>query len=165
MAVIYKPIQAILANKEGKKLYHPRVVYVANVGTNQLAKEVAEYSSLSTGDVKNTLDNLAVVMTKHMQASETVTLDGLGTFSLAFRSTGNGMLTAEEVDASKAYLHVRFKPCLTRNADRTVATRSLITGTKCVLYGSLVQPGEVTGGGSGGGNTGGDGGDSENPMG
>ena len=61
MPVLYKPFQSILEDKNKKKLFHPRVIYTANVSTTQLAKEIAAYSSLSTGDVKNTLDNLVTV--------------------------------------------------------------------------------------------------------
>ena len=56
MPVLYKPFQSVLEDKNKKKLFHPRVIYTANVTTTQLAKEIAAYSSLSTGDVKNTLD-------------------------------------------------------------------------------------------------------------
>ena len=61
MPVLYKPFQSILEDKNKKELFHPRVIYTANVSTTQLAKEIAAYSSLSTGDVKNTLDNLVTV--------------------------------------------------------------------------------------------------------
>ena len=80
MPVIYKSFQSVLANKEGKKLFYPRVVLTGNVDTEQVAKEIAELSSLSTGDSKNVIDNLVTVMTRHLQSSESVTLDGLGTF-------------------------------------------------------------------------------------
>ena len=53
MPVLYKPFQSVLEDKNKKKLFHPRVIYTANVSTTQLAKEIAAYSSLSTGDVKN----------------------------------------------------------------------------------------------------------------
>ena len=79
MPVIYKSFQSVLANKEGKKLFYPRVVLTGNVDTEQVAKEIAELSSLSTGDSKNVIDNLVTVMTRHLQSSESVTLDGLGT--------------------------------------------------------------------------------------
>ena len=49
MPVIYKSFQSVLANKEGKKLFYPRVVLTGNVDTEQVAKEIAELSSLSTG--------------------------------------------------------------------------------------------------------------------
>ena len=168
MAVLYKSIQSTMPNKAGEKLFHARVVYVSNVGLTKLADEVAELSSLSPGDVKNTITNLVTVMTRHMQSSESVTLEGLGTFSLAMRSRGQGAATAEEVDASKSYLHVRFRPASTRNSDKTVATRSLVTGVKCVPYSSLVSGTDTTSGGTeSGGTEGGDteGGDNTNPLG
>ena len=86
MPVIYKSFQSVLANKEGKKLFYPRVVLTGNVDTEQVAKEIAELSSLSTGDSKNVIDNLVTVMTRHLQSSESVTLDGLGTFRLTMKS-------------------------------------------------------------------------------
>ena len=93
MPVIYKSFQSVLANKEGKKLFYPRVVLTGNVDTEQVAKEIAELSSLSTGDSKNVIDNLVTVMTRHLQSSESVTLDGLGTFRLTMKSTMNGSVT------------------------------------------------------------------------
>ena len=80
MAVIYKAQKSSIANKEGQKLYYPRVILSGRVDTDQIAKEIAELSSLTPGDTKNVIDNLVTVMTRHLQASESVTLDGLGTF-------------------------------------------------------------------------------------
>ena len=58
MPVLYKPFQSTLEDKKsGKKLFYPRVVRSGNVDSAQLSKEIAAYSSLSPGDVKNTLDN------------------------------------------------------------------------------------------------------------
>lgn len=36
MPVIYKSFQSVLANKEGKKLFYPRVVLTGNVDTEQV---------------------------------------------------------------------------------------------------------------------------------
>ena len=72
-------------------MFHPRVIYTANISTSQIAKEIAAYSSLSPGDVKNTLDNLVTVMGQHLQASESVSLDGFGTFRMVMKSNGKGV--------------------------------------------------------------------------
>lgn len=163
MPVLYKTFQSKKENKEKLKLFHPRVVHVGTVSTTQLAKEIAEYSSLSTGDVKNTIDNLVLVMTKHLQASESVTVEGLGTFGLVLRSRGKGVATAAEVTAAQALLAVRFTPASTKNQDRTTATRALITGVKCVLYN---REAIATGGsGSEGSGTEGDGDQGQTPLG
>ena len=50
MAVIYKARQAVFANKEGKKLYHPMVVLTGSVKLEQIANDLAEMSTLSPGD-------------------------------------------------------------------------------------------------------------------
>ena len=100
MPVLYKPFQSVLEDKNKKKLFHPRVIYTANVSTAQLAKEIAAYSSLSTGDVKNTLDNLVTVSAQHLQASESVTLDGFGTFRMVMKSNGKGVEVPEKYQAA-----------------------------------------------------------------
>lgn len=140
MAVLYKSFQSVLEDKNHKKLFYPRVVYTANVTTAQIAKEIAAYSSLSTGDVKNTLDNLVTVVSQHLQASETVTLDGFGSFRMVMKSNGRGVATSEEVSAAQSSLMVRFLPNYTKNPDRTTATRSLVTGTKCVRLDPVGTP-------------------------
>ena len=106
MTIIYEPYQSTLENKDGKRLFHPRTIRVGNVNTAQISREIAAYSSLSAGHVKNTLDNLVTVMTQHLQASESVTIDGLGTFRITMQSQGKGVETAEEVSAAQATLMV-----------------------------------------------------------
>ena len=85
MPVLYKPFQSNLEDKKsGKKLFYPHVVRTGNINSAQLSKEIAAYSSLSPGDVKNTLDNLVTVMAQHLQSSESVSVDGLGTFRTGY---------------------------------------------------------------------------------
>ena len=164
MPIPYKARLSKIANKEGKKLYHPQVVTIGNVSLNDLSKEVAELSSLSTGDVKNTIDNLITVMTRHLQSGESVSLAGLGSFTLSLRSTGKGSETADEVSPSDARLKINFRPAMTRNSDHTVATRSLLTGCSFVRWGTVAAS-STTGGSSSGGSTGESGGDDgNNPL-
>lgn len=169
MPVLYKARKASIPNKEGKKLFHPQVVTTGNVGLDQLSREVAELSSLSPGDVKNTIDNLITVMTRHLQSSETVSLDGLGNFSLSMRSTGKGAETAEEVNAQNCRVKTNFRPSSTRNTDRTVATRSLITGASFVKLDDVVSGSSTSGGSSSdsgnGGSDAGNGDDVLDPLG
>ena len=152
MPVLYKPFQSTLEDKKsGKKLFYPRVVRSGNVDSAQLSKEIAAYSSLSPGDVKNTLDNLVTVMGQHLQSSESVSVDGLGNFRMVMVARGKGVETSDEVSAAQATLTVRFQPATTRNLDRTTATRSMVTGAKCARYDKLVSDaGSAEGGNSGG---------------
>lgn len=153
MAVLYGPFQSTMKTKDGKNLFYPRVIRTGNVTTTQIAEEVAEYSSLTPGDTKNAIDNLVRVMTRHLQSSESVTLDGFGTFRMVMKSGGKGVETAKEVSASQALLTVRFQPCITRNLDGTLATRSMTTGVKCMRFdlANSPAPGEEGGGNEGGG--------------
>lgn len=134
MAILYGPFQSPLEDKSGKKLFYPRVLRTGNVSTSQISKEIAAYSSLSSGDVKNTLDNLVTVVRQHLHASESVTLDGFGTFRIVMKSGGNGVESSDKVSASQSLLTVRFLPCSTRNLDGTLATRSLVDGARCVRF-------------------------------
>ena len=104
MAVLYKSFQSVLEDKNHKKMFHPRVIYTANISTSQIAKEIAAYSSLSPGDVKNTLDNLVTVMGQHLQASESVSLDGFGTFRMVMKSNGKGVETRKKCRLRKLLL-------------------------------------------------------------
>lgn len=105
MPVLYKPFQSVLEDKNKKKLFHPRVIYTANVSTAQ------------------------------------------------------------------ASLTVRFLPNYTKNPDRTTATRSLVTGAKCVRF-DLADTsasgggdsGKPDGGGSGSGGSGDGGGEAPDPA-
>lgn len=106
-------------------------------------------------------------MTQHLQSSESVSVDGLGTFRMVMVARGRGVETSDEVSAAQATLTVRFQPATTKNLDRTTATRSMVTGAKCVRYDKLVSDaGSAEGGNSGGSDKpGGDGngGDGETP--
>lgn len=137
MTVLYESFQSHLANKEKQYLYYPRVVRVGNVTMDQIASEIANRSSLSSGDVKNTIDNLIAVMRHHLLSSESVTLDGFGSFRLVIKAKGNGVMTEDQVSSSQCKLMIRFSPAFTRKTDGTVATRSLLSGVKFKRVGRL----------------------------
>ena len=65
--------------------------------------------------------------------------------------------TVDDVSAAQASLTVRFLPCSTRHLDGTMATRSLVTGARCVRFDRADtsasgegEGGKPEGGGSGG---------------
>ena len=110
MPVIYKSFQSVLANKGQRSFSIPRVVLTGMGHRAGVAKEIAELSSLSTGDSKNVIDNLVTVMTRHLQSSRGVTLDGLGTFRLTMKSTMNGVEDPLKVSATQSTLRCVFCP-------------------------------------------------------
>ena len=155
MPVLYSVRQSTIANKEGKKLFHPQVKTTGTVTLDTLAEEVAELSSLSPGDVKNGVDNLISVMTRHMQSGESVMLGDLGSFYFVMKSIGKGFETAEEVNANSCRLKVMFRPASTRNSDRTVATRTLVTGVTFKKIDTLFAGSGTTSDGGGSSSSGG----------
>ena len=53
-----------------------------------LSKDISQQSSLSQGDVYNTILNLCEVLPKLLMDGNSVKLDGFGTFRLSFSSEG-----------------------------------------------------------------------------
>lgn len=45
MALLYKIIQSTMKTKDVQALFHSYMVYIATIGTPELFREVAEYSS------------------------------------------------------------------------------------------------------------------------
>jgi predicted histone-like DNA-binding protein len=134
MAVIYQIKKSPKADKNGKFKYYPSVKLAGKLSTAQLAKEIAAYSSLTPGDVKNVLENLVVVMTTHMQASKSVMIDGLGSFQITLKTKpGCSVETPEEVSFTQATPKVRFRPQVTRHENGNV-TRALVTDAEFVTF-------------------------------
>lgn len=138
MALLFKPYQSSMKDKFGDKLFYPRVQIVGNVSTKQIAKEIAEYCSLTPGDVMNTLDNLVRVMATHLKNSHSVTLDGIGTFRIVMKAGGKGVATQEDVNANQARLKVHFQQTFSRHSDGTVGSYPLVDGTRFVKFDSSV---------------------------
>ncbi|MBE6283433.1 MAG: DNA-binding protein [Mediterranea massiliensis] len=128
MAVIYKARQAVFANKEGKKLYHPMIVLTGSVKLEQIANDLAELSSLSPGDTYNVVKNLPGVIQRYLANGNSVFLDGLGSFAPTLNNSGNGVEKAEDVTANGARLKIIFRPSAKKNIDGTVSTRALSNG-------------------------------------
>lgn len=116
MTLLYKAVQTNMISTDGEKKWHPHVVKKKRVvDAVTLAREIAERSSLTPGDVYNVIQNLFSSMRHHLLDSESVKLDGLGTFTVKAYSSGNGVSTAEEVSHKQVNrLGVHFTPSYKR---------------------------------------------------
>ena len=132
MPLIYKPYQATLANKEGQKLFYPRLVKIGRtVNTQKMAELIAEKASLTAGDVHNVIRNLMSVMREQLLNSRTVRLEGLGTFTMVAKACGKGVEQESKVSSSQIVsLRCQFTPEYTRSAGNT--TRALTAGVEFV---------------------------------
>lgn len=77
-----------LPNKEGKRILYPRLVQRGQADTDYIAKNLAQKSSFSKGDVIGLLQELGDELAYQMRQGKSVKLDGIGTFvpSLALRT-------------------------------------------------------------------------------
>lgn len=154
MPLFYRARQSQIATKDGNKLWHLSLVKVGKtVGLQDLAEKIAEMSSLTPGDVHNTVRNLMTVMRGELQNSRTVRLDGLGTFTMTARTRGKGVGTAEDVNPNQvSSLLVHFRDEYTRPA-ALGTTRAILQGVQFEKASKLgsAPDGEDGGSGDGGG--------------
>lgn len=137
MSLFYKPLQSSLPSNDGKKKWHPRLVKMKEiVSTQKVGELIAEKSSLTPGDVHNVVRNLLSVMRDQLLNSRSVRLDGLGTFTVMASASGNGVDSAEEVNASQiTKLRIKFTPEYTRPAGVGV-TRAIFNEVKYERWGA-----------------------------
>ena len=83
---------------EGSKLYYPQVINLGRVSFDSLCEEVAEQSSLTSGDIKNCMDRLINCLVRHLKEGRSVDCGDLGSFRINVRSTGAE--TPEAYDAA-----------------------------------------------------------------
>lgn len=153
----FKPIYKKLSKK-----WHPQAVSVGKpIEMDELCKQIALISTVSSADTKATLEALGLVLGTCMNTSRTVHVEGLGTFYYTCISTGKGVDTAEKVNANQiSGTRVRFVPESHRQG--TTITRGLIGEN--VTWANINSISQLDGTGSGG-SSGGDGGIEENPLG
>ena len=66
---------------------------------NELAKEIVSISSLSRGDISNTIESLIDTMPKYLLMGKSINLGEFGTLRISFSS--EGVDTPEEFNTSK----------------------------------------------------------------
>lgn len=149
------------------KKWYPQAITVGKpVTTEEVAKKLAELTSISKGDVETVLDTLGGVMADYMNSGRTVKLRGLGTYYYTINAEGNGVDNPDDVSARLIKnTRVRFIPEVRRSASNTVTSRSLINEflsweeLPSSMEGSATTPG---GSGEGGGE---ESGESPDPIG
>ena len=100
----YKKVQIKSKDKDGKVqfLWYPRSVLVGSpIGTDQLAKRLAQESTVAPADVKAVLKALSGVMGDYMALGRSVKLEGIGSFYFTANAQGNGAETEKKCSVNQ----------------------------------------------------------------
>lgn len=133
--------------------WHPQAVTVGKpVTTKEVADRLSKISTVSRADVFAVLMDLAGVLADYMAQGRSVKIDGLGTFYYTCTSNGNGVDTADKVNASQITgVRVRFIPEATKKSGSKSMNRTLISETIFWMeWNGKVDETPVEGGGGGG---------------
>ena len=107
------------------KKYHPTAKVLGNISMKKLARRLSDRSTVTVSDCYAVLAEIGDVMSEYMASGYSVEIQGLGNFRYTIDSSKNGKETAEEVTAADINgVRIRFIPEMTRNADKSVATRT-----------------------------------------
>ena len=109
------------------QLYYPQSITVGKqITTAQVAEMLADRSTVTKADAYAVLSELGSVMSTFMAQGRSVHLDGIGSFRYSINAQKQGVEKEEDVSVAQIKgIRVRFVPEMTRNADKTVATRSM----------------------------------------
>lgn len=117
----------VLKKMGGK--WHPQAVTVGKpVTTKEVADRLAQISTVSRADVYAVLMDLAGVLADYMSQGRSIKIDGLGTFYYTCTSNGNGVDSADKVNASQITgVRVRFIPEATKKSGSRSMNRTLVS--------------------------------------
>ena len=147
------------------QLYYPQAITVGKqITTAQVASLLADRSTVTKADAYAVLSELGGVMSTFMAQGRSVHLDGLGSFRYTINATKQGVEKEEDVSANQIKsIRVRFVPEMTRNADKSVATRTM-QPTAVDWFEWAGKESEKDADSAGGSSSGGGGDDGNNPL-
>ena len=115
MAVRYKltKINDNITDKEQVK-YSVTTVSYGNVNLDALANQMADMSTFNYGEVKGMIENLTRMIAFHLKDGYTVTIDGLGTFSITAQPNREvevpSKVRAESIKLKSSHIVLLFTP-------------------------------------------------------
>ncbi len=125
MSVLIKGRLASIANKDGKKLFHPQAVSRGVVSTKQLGDDIAEKSAMTRGDVLSVIDNMITLIKKALRDGKSVKLDGIGSLYITVKSNGYGVEDLRDLSVKQIQnAHIVFREEKSRKPSGTRAALS-----------------------------------------
>lgn len=119
------------SNRTGKTKdkYYARALHDETVDTNALAEIMQANCTVKSSDILAVLRELTETMTRELQSSKRVKLNGFGTFKLGISTTPADTADDFHANANISGVHVLFQPELTVDANG-VRHLKLIDGVK-----------------------------------
>ena len=128
MSIRYKTVQIKM---KGSKLYgqwYGRAVHLETIDTKTLAEEISHSTTVTRSDVAAVLIELFRAMKTHLQASQTVVLDEIGSFRITFKSKPSESEAGFTANNIKQF-RVAFRPFSTFIPNGGVSPKGHRTGT------------------------------------
>lgn len=139
MSVRYRKVQNKIKNSTNFNLWYGRAVVLGNVSTRNLAEEISHSTTVTYADIMAVLIELSEAIKRHLLNSQSVKVDGLGTFRVGLRTTATEKKEDFNISKIKAY-SVVFLPEATTTAVSTDANgKTKKVYTKTLLQGISVE--------------------------
>jgi predicted histone-like DNA-binding protein len=110
MVILFNKVERVNPqNRQEPKKWYPSLKTVSQVQQREVAKEIADETTLNPKEAEMALDQFQKVLVRHLLSSNSVQLGDWGSFSLT--CSGSPSDTKEEVTAQKINgLNIRFTP-------------------------------------------------------
>lgn len=109
MSVRFKKVQNKMKNSKTFNYWYGRAVTLGSVSTKDLAEELSHATTVTRADIMAVLIELSVAIQRHLLNSQSVHLDGLGSFRVGIKSTPTEK--KEDFKASKIKsFHIIYTP-------------------------------------------------------
>jgi len=109
MAIKYKKTQNKMTGSKNYNKWYGAAVTMGSVSTEDLCDEISHSTTVTEADVRAVFTELKGRLAYHLKNSQSVKIDGLGSFSVGLRS--QLVEKAEDLDASKIKgYHIIFRP-------------------------------------------------------
>ena len=112
MSIRFKTYQCKLKDSKANGKWFGRAVSMGTVNTRTLAEEISHSTTVTRSDVAAVLIELFNAMSRHLLNSQTVVLDEIGSFRVAFKSTPAATEKDFTANNIKNY-HIVYRPVTT----------------------------------------------------
>ncbi|MDD2601979.1 MAG: HU family DNA-binding protein [Prevotella sp.] len=109
MSIRYRKVQDSRTSSKNFGQWYGRAIIMDEVSTKQLAEEISHSTTVTYTDVLAVLSEISASIKSHLQNSEKVVLDGLGSFRVGIST--KPAATSAEFDSSKiSGFHIIYAP-------------------------------------------------------